>query len=773
MKNLAPIFLLLVLGGCIANAQVKVGENPQTIDATSVLELESSTRALVITRVDQAEMIAMQPLRGALVYNTEAQCIFFFDSTQWINLCATGENTTNVSLELNNNELVLTDSEGNTVNLTLEQAIGTAALQNDAVTLTKIDQNGATDGQIIKWDDASGAWVIGDDESGIAAITDILSTEANNAIIDNNGLFYDDSLLEQTITDHITDDQDLDDSNELQDLQFDSTTNILTLTNPATPTNAVNLSGLLGPTDTDTDDGLSDYNANTGYDINVDGTSVGISASDALEVVDDGITTIKINNGAVTPVKIAPSPTNGQVLTTDGAGDVVWATPDAFQNLATDDLVQDSENRSYDLNGNNLVFLDNSGATILGNVGIGNGAATPQNKLHVSGAGRFEGLLNSDGTVGEPAYRFAGDTDTGLFVSAADLMGFSAGGTLALEVSEPTDGNALVTVAQTLELEEDLVDINGDTGTADQVLSSLGAGNGVAWIDAPSGVPTLTEGSIIFAGPTTLTENNAALFWDNANTVVGIGTNTPNSGLGTQLHLSQPGQNELQFPLRLQNRANNIAGGSATGILFSVEDGGDFGKGALVYERLEGFGRGSFHFLQEPQGSSSNPNLFFDNNIAMTITNAGDDVDNSGTPDGISRVGIGTRTPTEQLHITENFRIEGAVLDGTNTSGTAGQVLSSTGTGVQWITNTAAPVRGAQVAITAANNGTGEYTVADTAVTASSVIQLTVTENVPGNPIMIQLKSQTAGSFTVQIYEFSGATPAGTNANWSYTIFNP
>jgi hypothetical protein len=47
--------------------------------------------------------------------------------------------------------------------------------------------------------------------------------------------------------------------------------------------------------------------------------------------------------------------------------------------------------------------------------------------------------------------------------------------------------------------------------------------------------------------------------------------------------------------------------------------------------------------------------------------------------------GIGTTTPTQKLHISGSARIEGALYDSNNSSGTSGQVLSSTATGTDWV----------------------------------------------------------------------------------------
>jgi len=84
-----------LLFGCFqyyGSAQVKIGNNPQDINAGSLLELESTTKSLVLTRVTSIEMQAMQPPAGAIVYNTDENCVFFYNSTQWVSLCIIGAN---------------------------------------------------------------------------------------------------------------------------------------------------------------------------------------------------------------------------------------------------------------------------------------------------------------------------------------------------------------------------------------------------------------------------------------------------------------------------------------------------------------------------------------------------------------------------------------------------------------------------------------------------------------------------------------------------------
>jgi trimeric autotransporter adhesin len=53
--------------------------------------------------------------------------------------------------------------------------------------------------------------------------------------------------------------------------------------------------------------------------------------------------------------------------------------------------------------------------------------------------------------------------------------------------------------------------------------------------------------------------------------------------------------------------------------------------------------------------------------------------------DASGNVGIGTSSPSQKLHIDGSVRITGAIYDSNNVAGTSGQVLSSTGTGTDWV----------------------------------------------------------------------------------------
>lgn len=103
------IICFLVLCASPLYAQVKIGENLQVIDPASLLELESTQRTLVLTRVSTVQMNAITPLNGAVVYNTDVNCIFVYTGQVWRSLCDPGtitNPTANNGLSINTTNTV-------------------------------------------------------------------------------------------------------------------------------------------------------------------------------------------------------------------------------------------------------------------------------------------------------------------------------------------------------------------------------------------------------------------------------------------------------------------------------------------------------------------------------------------------------------------------------------------------------------------------------------------------------------------------------------------
>lgn len=88
------LVFILILFGFSTHGQVKIGDNPSSINSNSILELESSTKVFVLSRLTNTQMLAIQPLHGALVYNTDQKCIFMFEGVSWRSLCNKGTTVT-------------------------------------------------------------------------------------------------------------------------------------------------------------------------------------------------------------------------------------------------------------------------------------------------------------------------------------------------------------------------------------------------------------------------------------------------------------------------------------------------------------------------------------------------------------------------------------------------------------------------------------------------------------------------------------------------------
>lgn len=90
MKHSIKIVSLIIVMSIYSNlkAQVKIGSNPSTIGAGSLLELESTSKALTLPRLTTTQMNAIpSPTNGMVIYNTTAGCIYQRNASSWVNLC--------------------------------------------------------------------------------------------------------------------------------------------------------------------------------------------------------------------------------------------------------------------------------------------------------------------------------------------------------------------------------------------------------------------------------------------------------------------------------------------------------------------------------------------------------------------------------------------------------------------------------------------------------------------------------------------------------------
>jgi len=139
----APLCLLLFCG-FFSYSQIKIGDNPQNIDPSSILELESTSRAFVINRVTTAQMNAIVPIEGAMVYNTDIQCLHYYDGENWLNLCEA------LGLTITNNPVVHMDTT-----ITITRVDNNINIEVDSITgLQIVDRS-------IRGDDIAGSAING------------------------------------------------------------------------------------------------------------------------------------------------------------------------------------------------------------------------------------------------------------------------------------------------------------------------------------------------------------------------------------------------------------------------------------------------------------------------------------------------------------------------------------------------------------------------------------------------------------------------------------
>ena len=87
---LLSLFSLAIFSGNLF-AQVKMGNNPTTIGASSVLEIESTNKGVLFPRMTGAQMIAIaSPVSGMYIYNTDSLCLCQYNGTAWRSMCGTG-----------------------------------------------------------------------------------------------------------------------------------------------------------------------------------------------------------------------------------------------------------------------------------------------------------------------------------------------------------------------------------------------------------------------------------------------------------------------------------------------------------------------------------------------------------------------------------------------------------------------------------------------------------------------------------------------------------
>lgn len=96
------VFLFLLGTGFVANAQLKVGDNPTNIQKSSILELESTRQGLLLPRLaDTAAINALTPPDGMIIYLNTDKSLRLRSNGAWKKIADLSEATSNWSLKGN------------------------------------------------------------------------------------------------------------------------------------------------------------------------------------------------------------------------------------------------------------------------------------------------------------------------------------------------------------------------------------------------------------------------------------------------------------------------------------------------------------------------------------------------------------------------------------------------------------------------------------------------------------------------------------------------
>jgi len=275
-------------------------------------------------------------------------------------------------------------------------------------------------------------------------------------------------------------------------------------------------------------------------------------------------------------------------------------------------------------------------------------------------------------------------------------------GNVGIGVTAPSQ---LLHVAGNARITGGIYDSSNAIGSSGQVLSSTGSGT--SWVTPTTGTITgsgTTNYVTKFTGASSI--GNSQLFDNGTN--VGIGTTSPSykfqtassvnsDWVGSFYNTSTTTPNGLQVRVGVSSAAQALGVYTdGIGYTFNVLGNGNVGIGTTSPSfPLHLYKASSDVVFALQKGSNygyvvnDGTNIGFASDLGSTgykfLVNRSAP-DNAMIINSSGNVGIGTTSPTQLLHVAGNARITGAVYDSSNSAGSSGQVLSSTGSGTAWIT---------------------------------------------------------------------------------------
>ena len=157
LRQLLVALAMLVISVQVAQAQVKLGDNPGNIDANALLELESTTKGFLLPRMSTVQRLAMpSPAEGMMVYDLTANCTYIYRASAgaWYSLCAADSLTASngltkvgrdIQLGGTLNQVTGINQNGNNLNITGNGSLGVGTNSPNANTRVDIAPNAGTD----------------------------------------------------------------------------------------------------------------------------------------------------------------------------------------------------------------------------------------------------------------------------------------------------------------------------------------------------------------------------------------------------------------------------------------------------------------------------------------------------------------------------------------------------------------------------------------------------------------------------------------------------
>ncbi|MGB2760005.1 MAG: hypothetical protein WBC58_08595, partial [Maribacter stanieri] len=501
MKAIILFIFFTILTVPTVFGQINIGDNPQNIDPTSVLELESTSKVLVITRVSTLEMEAITPQRGGMVYNTDTECINYYDGTQWVNLCdAVNFTITNDPIINGRSTIEITESAGG-YNLEvaknsilgdniIDGGIGPDDIQDNSITQDKLAAESVGSSELRQ--NSVGTEEIRDGSIAPADIANFLPGQVLTT--DENGIVQ------------------WQDSDELYDLTFNKLDNTLTISRSTTAgVSTIDLAALVGSDDQQlnlTGNILSIENDPNTYDLSTYLQQISINtAGNEISLTNGGSIMLPQINGSETKVNQG----NNITVTGDGttASPYIINAADAIVPNGSETIVTEGNNITVTGNGTTATpYVINAADAI-----VPNGSetiVTEGNNITVTGNGTTATpyVINAaDGAVADGTetilqngdnITITGDGSNGdpYIINASDIIDLNQGNILIgnnanVAIQGFISGDATMNDLGELTIEEAAISplkIEPALGvlTEDQVLITTIAGD-VEWANFPPG----------------------------------------------------------------------------------------------------------------------------------------------------------------------------------------------------------------------------------------------------------------------------------------------